>query len=48
MEQVEYRVSGSENKVRELDQSDNDNGKIQRQYKWNMQDLWNNIKRPNL
>jgi hypothetical protein len=46
VEQVENTVLGIENKV-ELEQPVKDNEKNLK-HKWNMQDTWNIIKRPNL
>jgi uncharacterized coiled-coil protein SlyX len=48
VEQVEYRVSGTEDKVEELDQTIKDHERMLRKYKWNMQDIWDTMKRPNL
>jgi hypothetical protein len=45
VEQVENSVSGMENKVEELDQTVRDH---ERKYEWNMQDIWDTMKRPNL
>jgi hypothetical protein len=44
VEQVENRVSGTN----ELDQTVKDHKKMLRKYDWNMQDVWDTIKRPNL
>jgi uncharacterized coiled-coil protein SlyX len=48
VEQVENRVSGTEGKVEELDQIIKDHQKMLRKYKWNMKDIWNTMKIPNL
>jgi uncharacterized coiled-coil protein SlyX len=48
VEQVENRTSGTEDKVEELDQAVKNHEKILRKYEWNMQDIWNIMKRPNL
>jgi uncharacterized coiled-coil protein SlyX len=48
VEQVENRVSGTEDEVEELDQTVEDHKKVLRKYEWNMQDVWDTIKRPNL
>jgi ribosomal protein L28 len=42
MEQVENRISGTKNKVVK------DHEKTQRKYEWNMQDVWDTVKKPNL
>jgi DNA-binding protein H-NS len=39
VEQVENRVSGTEDKVEELDQTIKDHEKMLRKYEWNMQHL---------
>jgi hypothetical protein len=46
VEQVKNRVSGTEGKVEELDQTVKDHERMLR--KWNMQDIWDTMKRPNL
>jgi uncharacterized coiled-coil protein SlyX len=48
VELVESRVSGMEDKIEELYQSVKDHEKLLRKYEWNMQYLWDTIKRPNL
>jgi hypothetical protein len=48
VEQVENRVSGTEDKVEELDQMVKGYERMLRKYKWNMQDIWDTMKRPNL
>jgi hypothetical protein len=48
VEQVENRVSEIDDKVEELDQTGKDHERMLRKYKWNMQDIWNTMKRPNL
>jgi hypothetical protein len=44
VEQVENRISGLKDKVEESEHSDKDTERILRKYKWNRQDLWDNIK----
>jgi hypothetical protein len=46
--QVENRVSETENKVEELDQTEKDHKRMLTKYEWNMQDIWDTMKRPNL
>jgi uncharacterized coiled-coil protein SlyX len=48
VDQVENRESGTEDKVEELDQTIKDHERMLRKYKWNMQDIWDTMKRPNL
>jgi hypothetical protein len=48
MEQVENRVSGIEDEVDKLEQSDKDKEKMLIKYEQNRQDIWDTIKRPNL
>jgi hypothetical protein len=48
VEQVKNRVSGMEDKVEELDQTVNDHERMLRKHEWNMQGIWDTIKRPNL
>jgi hypothetical protein len=48
VEQVENRVSGMGDKVEKLDQTVKDHERMLRKYEWNMQDIWNTMKRPNL
>jgi uncharacterized coiled-coil protein SlyX len=48
VEQVENRVSGTEDKVEELNQTIKDHKRMLRKYEWDMQDIWDTIKRPNL
>jgi uncharacterized coiled-coil protein SlyX len=48
MEKVENRISRMEDQVEELDQTVKDHERMLRKYKWNMQDIWNTMKRPNL
>jgi uncharacterized coiled-coil protein SlyX len=48
MEQVENRVSETEDKIEELDQTVKDHEKMLRKYEGNMQAIWNSMKRPNL
>jgi hypothetical protein len=37
-----------EDKVEELDLTVKDHERMLRKYKWNMKDIWNTMKRPNL
>jgi hypothetical protein len=48
VEPVENRVSGTEDKVEELDQTVKDHERMPRKYEWNMQDIWDIIKRSNI
>jgi hypothetical protein len=48
VQQVENRVSGTEDKVEQLDHTVKDPERILRKYKWNMQAIWDTMKRPNL
>jgi hypothetical protein len=49
IEQVENRVSGSEDDVEELSIINQTmTKKIIRKYEWDLQDLWHSINRPNL
>jgi uncharacterized coiled-coil protein SlyX len=48
VEKVENRVSGTENKVEELDQIVKDHERMLKKCKWNMQDVWDTMKRPSL
>jgi hypothetical protein len=48
VEQFENRVSGMEDKVDELDQPVKDHKRMQRKYKWSIQDIWDTMKTPNL
>jgi uncharacterized coiled-coil protein SlyX len=48
VEHLENKVSGAEEKVKELDQIVKDHERMLRKYEWNMQDIWDNMKRPNL
>jgi uncharacterized coiled-coil protein SlyX len=48
VEQVENRVSGTKGKVEELDQIVKEHEKILRKYEWDMQDIWDTMKRPDL
>jgi hypothetical protein len=48
VEQVESTVSGMGEKVEELDQAVKDHEIMLRKYSWNMQDIWDTTKRPNL
>jgi hypothetical protein len=47
VEQVENRVSGTEDKVEELGQTVKDRERMLRKYEGNMQDIWDIMKRPN-
>jgi DNA repair ATPase RecN len=48
VDQDENRVSGTEDKVVELDQIIKDHERMLRKYKWNMEDIWDTMKRPNI
>jgi uncharacterized coiled-coil protein SlyX len=48
VEQVEKKVSGTEDRVEELEQTVKDHERMLRKYEWNMQDIWDIMKRPNL
>jgi uncharacterized coiled-coil protein SlyX len=48
VEQVENRVSGTEDKVEGLEWRVRDHERILRKYEWNMQDIWDTMKRSNL
>jgi hypothetical protein len=48
VEQVENRVSGTEYKLEELEQTKKDHERMLTKYEWNMQDIWDTMKRPNL
>jgi hypothetical protein len=48
VEQIENRVSGTEDKVEEVDKRVKDHERMLIKHKWNMQDIWDNMKRPNL
>jgi hypothetical protein len=48
VEQFKNRVSRTEDKVEELDQTVKDHERMLRKYEWNMQDIWDTMKRPNL
>jgi predicted nucleic acid-binding Zn-ribbon protein len=49
VEQVENRVSGMEGKVKEVDQTViKDHERMLRKYEWNIQHIWDTMKRPNL
>jgi uncharacterized coiled-coil protein SlyX len=47
-EQVENRVSEIEDKVEELNQTVKDHERMLRKYEWNIQDIWDTMKRSNL
>jgi hypothetical protein len=46
--QIENKISGLKDKEDILQQSAEEKGKKMRKYKWNRQELWATIKRPNL
>jgi hypothetical protein len=48
VEQIENRVSGMGNKVEKLDQAVKDHERMLRTYEWNLQDIWDTVKRPKL
>jgi hypothetical protein len=48
VEQTENRASGTEDNVEELDQTVKDHERMLRKYEWNIQDIWDTMKRPNL
>jgi hypothetical protein len=48
VEQAENRVSGTKDRVEELDQIVKDHEKMLRKYEWKMQDTWDPRKRQNL
>jgi hypothetical protein len=48
VEQVENKVSGMEDKVEELDQIVKDHERMLGKYEWNVQDIWDPMKRTNL
>jgi uncharacterized coiled-coil protein SlyX len=48
VEHIECRVSGMEDKVEELDETVKDHERMLRKYEWNMQDIWDTMKRPTL
>jgi hypothetical protein len=48
VDQVKTGVSGMEDKVEELDQRVKDHERMLRKYEWNMQDIWDTMKRPSL
>jgi wobble nucleotide-excising tRNase len=48
VEQVENRVSEMEDKVEKLDQTVKDHERMLRKYEWNIQDIWDTMKRSNL
>jgi uncharacterized coiled-coil protein SlyX len=48
VEQVENRVSVMKDKVEELDKTVKDHKGMLRKYEWNMQGIWDTMKRPNL
>jgi hypothetical protein len=45
VEPVENRVSGTEHKVEELDQTVKDHERTLRKYEWNIQDIWDTMRR---
>jgi uncharacterized coiled-coil protein SlyX len=48
VEQVENRVAGTTFEVEELNQTVKDHEKMLQKYEWNMQNIWDTMKRPNL
>jgi uncharacterized coiled-coil protein SlyX len=48
VKQAENRVSGTEDRVEELDQTVKDHEKMLRKYEWNMKNIWDPMKRPNI
>jgi archaellum component FlaC len=48
VEQVENKISGTKDKIEELDQTVKDHKRILRKYEWTMQDTWNTMRKPNL
>jgi uncharacterized coiled-coil protein SlyX len=48
VEQVEIIVSVKEDKVEELNQTVKDHERMLRKYEWEMQDIWDTMKRPNI
>jgi prefoldin subunit 5 len=48
VEQIENWVSGTEDKVEELDQTIKDHEKMLRKYERNRKDIWDTMKRQNL
>jgi uncharacterized coiled-coil protein SlyX len=48
VEQVENRVSRTEDRVEEFNQIVKDHEKMLRKYEWNMQGIWDTMKIPNL
>jgi uncharacterized coiled-coil protein SlyX len=48
VEQIENWVSGTEDKVEELDQTIKDHEKMLRKYECNRKDIWDTMKRQNL
>jgi hypothetical protein len=48
VEQVENKVSGTEDKVEEWDQTVKDYERMLRKFEWSMQNIWDTMKRPNL
>jgi hypothetical protein len=47
VEQIRNRVSGTKDKVEELDQTVKDHEQMLRKCEWNMQNVWDIMKRPN-
>jgi hypothetical protein len=48
VEDIENRVSRTDDKVEEFDQIVKDHEEMLRKYEWDMQDIWDTVKRPNL
>jgi uncharacterized coiled-coil protein SlyX len=48
VEQVENRVSGTEDKVEKLGRTVKEHEKILRKHEWGMQDISDTMKRPNV
>jgi hypothetical protein len=48
VEQVDNRESGTKDKAEKLEQTEKEQEKILRKHEWNMEDIWDTMKRPNL
>jgi hypothetical protein len=48
VEQVENKISGTKDKIEELDQTVKDHKRILRKYEWTMQDTLDTMRKPNL
>jgi predicted nucleic acid-binding Zn-ribbon protein len=48
VEQTENRVSGMEDKLKKLEETVKDHERMLRKYEWNMQGIWDTMKRPKL